>query len=65
MEQLVADIVEKIYGSQNKFLTEYTRSPKIVLRRVAGRMKVVPINLRTILREFFEGLADGHPDLKA
>jgi hypothetical protein len=56
MEEEVKIVVENIYKSSANYIYSYNKDPSQVLKEVIRHMKVVPINIKYILRDFYEGL---------
>lgn len=56
MEEQVKDIVEYLYRNEYNFIKSYREDPKKVFSNVSNNMKITPINLKAILKEFYEGL---------
>jgi hypothetical protein len=55
-EMLVKLSVENCYSNITEFLNEYAGSPKSVFKKVVKKMKIIPFDIKNILKEFYEGL---------
>lgn len=50
----MSDILDKVYGSPQAFVSAYTMDPEKVFRKFVSKMKVVPITLKADLQATYE-----------
>ena len=55
-EDVVSDMVEKVYVSAPAFKSAYMSNSKKVFKRINSKMKVVPIDLSETLQAFYQKL---------
>ena len=61
-EKIIAKIIENLYQGGQHFISAYENNPKKVQSKIISKLKVVPINIQSILNSFYIAIKTQVPD---